>query len=226
MTFTDQHGHRFQRFITNQADPDIVWLKSATASMPGWRTASAALRPGLRNLPCYGFAANDARLTLVACAQTLVCWTQALCLSGELARRARHAPLPAVAHRRAAGPPRPPAPAPPATHLAVGAGTGGRVRAVAGPAGALLTLPTPGLLGIAGAADRWIRVEQGRWPSTSRPARYMFNQELLPRMAGEGNDRELAAKDLAPTTGQGLVGVVRKHPVASFSALTYLFSWG
>jgi hypothetical protein len=40
---------------------------------------------GLRNLPCYGFAANDAWLTLVLCAQTLVCWTQALCLSGELA---------------------------------------------------------------------------------------------------------------------------------------------
>ena len=36
----------------------------------------------------------------------------------------------------------------------------------------------------------------------------------------------LAAKDLAPTTGQGLVGVVRKHPVASFFALIYLFSWG
>jgi hypothetical protein len=41
---------------------------------------------GLRNLPCYGFAANDAWLTLVMIAQSLVCWTQALCLSGELAR--------------------------------------------------------------------------------------------------------------------------------------------
>jgi membrane protease YdiL (CAAX protease family) len=36
----------------------------------------------------------------------------------------------------------------------------------------------------------------------------------------------LAAKDLAPTTGHGLIGVVANHPVASFFALTYLFSWG
>jgi hypothetical protein len=41
---------------------------------------------GLRNLPFADFDANDAWLTLVLVAQTLVCWAQALLLDGELAR--------------------------------------------------------------------------------------------------------------------------------------------
>jgi hypothetical protein len=45
------------------------------------RTAKAS---GLRNLPFAGFAANDAWLTLVCIAQTLVCWAQALLLDGDL----------------------------------------------------------------------------------------------------------------------------------------------
>ncbi len=39
---------------------------------------------GLRNLPFSGFDANDAWLTLVAIAQTLVCWAQALLPDGDL----------------------------------------------------------------------------------------------------------------------------------------------
>jgi hypothetical protein len=86
MTFTDPHGHRFQVFITNQPDPDIVALEARhRAHARVEDRIRGAKATGLRNLPCYGFAANDAWLTLVACAQTLVCWTQALCLSGELA---------------------------------------------------------------------------------------------------------------------------------------------
>ncbi len=38
---------------------------------------------GLRNLPFWGFAANDAWLSLVCIAQTLVCWAQALLLDGD-----------------------------------------------------------------------------------------------------------------------------------------------
>jgi hypothetical protein len=86
MTFTDTGGHRFQVFITNQADPDIVGLEAR--HRPHARVEDrikGAKATGLRNLPCHRFAANDAWLTLVLCAQTLVCWTQALCLSGELA---------------------------------------------------------------------------------------------------------------------------------------------
>jgi hypothetical protein len=86
MTFTDQHGHRFQVFITNQPDPDIVCLEARhRAHARVEDRIRGAKATGLRNLPCHGFAANDAWLTLVMIAQTLVCWTQALCLSGELA---------------------------------------------------------------------------------------------------------------------------------------------
>jgi hypothetical protein len=87
MCFTNADGHRFQVFITNQLDPDIVCLEAR--HRPHARVEDCikgAKATGLRNLPCYGFAANDAWLTLVMIAQTLVCWTQALCLSGELAR--------------------------------------------------------------------------------------------------------------------------------------------
>src|SRR5215211_6895385 len=45
------------------------------------RTAKAT---GLRNLPFADFGANDAWLTLVGIAQTLVCWAQALLLDGDL----------------------------------------------------------------------------------------------------------------------------------------------
>jgi hypothetical protein len=42
---------------------------------PCWRPAT-----GLRNLPFFDFGANDAWLTLVMIAQTLVCWAQTLLL--------------------------------------------------------------------------------------------------------------------------------------------------
>jgi hypothetical protein len=61
--------------------------RPATVPTPTWRTAEDRIRgakaSGLRNLPFWGFAANDAWLTLVCVAQTLVCWAQALLLSGD-----------------------------------------------------------------------------------------------------------------------------------------------
>ena len=81
MGFTDQHGHRFQAFITNQPDPDPAILEARHRPHAHVedriRTAKAT---GLRNLPLSDFAANDAWLTLVMIAQTLVCWAQALLL--------------------------------------------------------------------------------------------------------------------------------------------------
>jgi hypothetical protein len=83
--FTDQAGHHFQVFITNQPGLDVVALE---ARHRGHARVEDRIRgakaSGLANLPCHGFAANDAWLTLVLFAQTLVCWTQALCLEGEL----------------------------------------------------------------------------------------------------------------------------------------------
>jgi hypothetical protein len=52
MTFTDQAGHRFQVFITNQPGPDVVALEARHRGMPASRTASAAPRPpGLPTCP-------------------------------------------------------------------------------------------------------------------------------------------------------------------------------
>jgi hypothetical protein len=85
MTFTDPDGHRFQVLITNQQDPDIVRLEAR--HRPHARVEDrirCGKATGLRNLPFSDFAANDAWLTLVAIAQTLVCWAQALLLDGDL----------------------------------------------------------------------------------------------------------------------------------------------
>lgn len=86
LAFTDQHGHRFQVFITNQPDPDPAILEARHRPHAHVedriRTAKAS---GLRNLPFADFGANDAWLTLVGIAQTLVCWAQALLLDGDLA---------------------------------------------------------------------------------------------------------------------------------------------
>jgi Transposase DDE domain group 1 len=85
MAFTDPDGHRFQVFITNQTDPDPAILEARHRPHAHVedriRTAKAS---GLRNLPFADFGANDAWLTLVCIAQTLVCWAQALLLSGDL----------------------------------------------------------------------------------------------------------------------------------------------
>jgi hypothetical protein len=85
LAFTDAAGHRFQVFITNQPDPDPAILEARHRPHAHVedriRTAKAS---GLRNLPFAGFAANDAWLTLVCIAQTLVCWAQALLLDGDL----------------------------------------------------------------------------------------------------------------------------------------------
>ena len=68
---------------TSTTPTSPAW-KPATAPTPEWRTASAAARPPACNLPFSDFDANDVWLTLVAAAQTLVCWAQALLLDGDL----------------------------------------------------------------------------------------------------------------------------------------------
>jgi hypothetical protein len=87
LSFTDQDGHRFAAILTDQHDPDIAYLE---ARHRGHARVEDRIRcakaTGLRNLPFADFDANDAWLTLVLVAQTLVCWAQALLLDGELAR--------------------------------------------------------------------------------------------------------------------------------------------
>ena len=84
MGFTDPAGHRFQVFVTNQPDPDPAVLEARHrphAHVEDRIRGAKAI--GLRNLPFWGFAANDAWLSLVMIAQTLVCWAQVLLLDGD-----------------------------------------------------------------------------------------------------------------------------------------------
>jgi hypothetical protein len=84
MAFTDAQGHRFQVFITNQPDPDPAILEARHRPHAHVEDRiRSAKATGLRNLPFADFAANDAWLTLVGVAQTLVCWAQALLLDGD-----------------------------------------------------------------------------------------------------------------------------------------------
>jgi Transposase DDE domain group 1 len=72
-------------FITNQQDPDPARLEGR--HRPHARVEDrirCGKATGLRNLPFSDFDANDAWLTLVCIAQTLVCWAQALLLDGDL----------------------------------------------------------------------------------------------------------------------------------------------
>jgi hypothetical protein len=85
MAFTDAAGHRFQVFITNQPDPDPAILEARHRPHAHVEDRiRGAKATGLRNLPFFDFGANDAWLTLVMIAQTLVCWAQALLLDGDL----------------------------------------------------------------------------------------------------------------------------------------------
>jgi hypothetical protein len=165
MGFTDAAGHRFQVFITNQPDPDPAILE-ACHRRPHARVEDrirGAKASGLRNLPFWGFAANDAWLSLVGIAQTLVCWAQALLLVGRLqARRAQDAAVPAVARRRPDRPPRPPRHRPYRPRLALGRRPRRGVHPAARPARPLLTIPThPRLLAALPAG----------WPPACSPGR-------------------------------------------------------
>ncbi|MGH8990357.1 MAG: IS1380 family transposase [Acidimicrobiia bacterium] len=87
LSFTDADGHRFQVFITDSEDPDIVYLE---ARHRGHARVEDRIRngkaTGLNNFPFCDFAPNQAWLLLVLMASDLVAWAQHLCLDGELAR--------------------------------------------------------------------------------------------------------------------------------------------
>lgn len=87
LTFTDLEGRRFQAFLTDLPDPDVVYLE---ALYRGRGRAECRIRDakdsGLANLPSASFAINTAWLQLVLLAQDLLAWTTRLCLDGELAR--------------------------------------------------------------------------------------------------------------------------------------------
>jgi Transposase DDE domain group 1 len=86
LRFTDHDGHRFQVFLTDQADADVARLElrhRQRARVEG--RIRAAKATGLANLPFDRWRRNAVWLELVLTAQDLCCWTQALLLHGHLA---------------------------------------------------------------------------------------------------------------------------------------------
>jgi hypothetical protein len=87
LCFTDVDGHRFTAFLTDTQAGQLADLevrhRSHARVEDRIRTGKAT---GLRNLPCRGFAQNKVWLELALTAADLLTWTQALCLTGELAR--------------------------------------------------------------------------------------------------------------------------------------------
>jgi len=87
LTFTDHDGHRFQAILTDQPDTDIAAIER---DHRGRARVEDHIRndkdTGLRNLPFRDFEHNRVWLELVRIAHDLLCWTQRLLLSGELAR--------------------------------------------------------------------------------------------------------------------------------------------
>jgi hypothetical protein len=87
LRFTDHDGHRFQVFLTDQADPDIAALELRHRQRARVEDRiRAAKATGLANLPFDRWRRNAVWLELVLAAQDLTCWTQALLLDGSLAR--------------------------------------------------------------------------------------------------------------------------------------------
>lgn len=83
----DPDGWRYQCFITNSAEEDIVYLE---ARHRGHARVEDHIKQakdlGLLRFPGHSFAANAAWLLIVGVTQDLQAWAQGLCLAGELAR--------------------------------------------------------------------------------------------------------------------------------------------
>ena len=87
LSFTDHDGHRFQVILTDQTDKDIATIERrhrARASVED--RIRADKDTGLQNLPFRDFQMNSVWLKLVLIAHDLIAWTQALLLTGELAK--------------------------------------------------------------------------------------------------------------------------------------------
>ncbi len=83
----DPDGWRHQCFITNSADPDIVYLEARHRGHARVEDhIKEAKHSGLLRFPGHDFHSNAAWLIAVLIAQDLQAWTQGLCLTGELAR--------------------------------------------------------------------------------------------------------------------------------------------
>ncbi len=87
LSFSDHDGHRFQTILTDQPDPDIAALERRHRARARVEDHIRSDKDtGLSNLPFRAFEHNAVWLQLVLTAHDLIAWTQALLLTGELAR--------------------------------------------------------------------------------------------------------------------------------------------
>jgi hypothetical protein len=87
LSFTDHDGHRYQAILTDQPDPNVALLERRHRARARVEDHIRNDKDtGLRNLPFRDFEHNRVWLALVLIAHDLIRWTQALLLSGELAR--------------------------------------------------------------------------------------------------------------------------------------------
>jgi hypothetical protein len=85
LSFTDHDGHRFQAILTDQTGP----VAGLERDHRGRARVEDHIRndkdTGMRNLPFRTFEHNQVWLQIVALTHDLICWTQRLLLTGELA---------------------------------------------------------------------------------------------------------------------------------------------
>jgi len=86
LTFTDHDGYRFQATLTDQTSPDIAALERDHRGRAGVEDHIRNDKDtGMRNLPFRDYEHNRVWLQLVLLAHDLICWTQRLLLTGDLA---------------------------------------------------------------------------------------------------------------------------------------------
>ena len=84
LTFSDHDGHRFQCFITDQADSDLARLEARHRQHAVVEDRIRCLKAmGLANLPFSDWEPNAAWLEVALIAHDLTVWTQQTCLRGE-----------------------------------------------------------------------------------------------------------------------------------------------
>jgi hypothetical protein len=87
LSFTDQDGYRFQAILTDQDDQDIAIVECRHRQHAHVEDRIRDDKDtGLSKFPFKEFALNEVWLEIVALAHDLIVWTQALVLTGELAK--------------------------------------------------------------------------------------------------------------------------------------------
>jgi hypothetical protein len=87
LSFTDHDGYRFQAILTDQTDPDIAVLECRHRQHAHVEDRIRDDKDtGLSKFPFKEFTLNEVWLQIVLIAHDLIVWTQALVLTGELAK--------------------------------------------------------------------------------------------------------------------------------------------